>query len=155
MVEDMGKSIAMGSLLITKDTPFVRFAGLSRPLPFVQAIEDSGQRSGNLFEVALEGGVFLLLEEFAPSAHFKKANAFLNRAASDGEEIPAIRVGKASIPLGKVGGDGQSGAVQLIGEKVISAGKHLSQGSDSVGQVHSLLADLKILKNEGHEAFIC
>ncbi len=89
-------------------------------------------------------------DESAPAGDFDQRNTFLNRAASDREKVFSVSLGEATISLGEIRRDGQCGAVELIDQKVIAAGKVFSVRGDPVSEIHGLLIDLKIFEHEGH-----
>jgi len=54
-----------------------------------------------------------------PLSHvpFEQLNAFLHGVPRDAEEVLPVGLGKPAVPFGNIGGDGQSGAVNLIGQE--------------------------------------
>jgi len=86
----------------------------------------------------------------AATGEFQQRDAFLERVAGDGEEVAAVGFGKATVPLGKVGADGEGGAVELVGEKAEAAIEAGSELADVVGEVEGFLIDEEILELERH-----
>ena len=86
----------------------------------------------------------------ATTGEFQQRDAFLERAAGDGEEVPAVGLGKATVPLGKVGADGEGGSVELVGKKAEAAIEAGSELADVVGEVEGFLIDEEILELERH-----
>ena len=65
------------------------------------------------------------LKRFLTGGQFKQRHAFLYAASRDAEEVLSIWLGEPPVAFGDVGGDGERGAVELVGEEEVAAGKPL------------------------------
>jgi hypothetical protein len=86
----------------------------------------------------------------ATTGEFQQRDAFLERAAGDGEEVAAVGFGKATVPLGKVGADREGCAVELVGKKADAAIKVGGQLEDFVGEAEGLSVDEEVLELKRH-----
>ena len=116
----------------------------------VQPFDEAGEHPGDLFEVGLELPVLGRLKEFLAAGQLKQRNALLHAAAGDAEEVLPVGLGEAAVAFGDVGGDGQGGPVELVGQEEVTSREALGQRADGVGESDGLLVDLELLEGEGH-----
>jgi hypothetical protein len=64
--------------------------------------------------------------------------------------MTTILIRTSAIALRDIGGNGKSGAVQLICEEEVIAGKVASQSANRIGKSDRLLVHLEFLEGEGH-----
>ena len=95
----------------------------------------------DFLETSFELSVIGVGELSAATGEFQQRDAFLERAAGDGEEVAAVGWREATVPLGKVGTDGEGGSVELVGEKAEAAIEAGSELADFVGEVEGFLID--------------
>ncbi len=81
---------------------------------------------------------------------FKKRHAFLNRSASDAEEILPVSSGESTIPFCNIRSDRKGGAVELVDKEVETARECLCDGTDLIGKIHRLLVNEEFFECEGH-----
>ena len=89
-------------------------------------------------------------EQFAAEGEFEEGNAFLDRAAGDAEEVFSVGFREAAVAFGDVGGDGEGGAVELVGEEAVAAGEGFGSGADLVCEIDGSLVDDEFLEGESH-----
>jgi len=87
--------------------------------------------------------VALGFEQPLSHAQFEQWNAFLHGAPRDAEEVLPVGLGKPAVPLGNIGGDGQSGTVELVGQKKVTAREAFGQGAYGIGKGDRFLIDKK------------
>lgn len=90
---------------------------------FVQAVDQAADHLGDAFEALSESEGRRFLHKPAPAGDLQQRHAFLRRSSGDGEEVSAVGLCETTIPLGQVGGDREGGAIQLVNEEAITAGK--------------------------------
>ncbi len=88
----------------------------------------------------------------APPSEFEYRYTFLNRSASNDEEVLAIGFGESAIALGDVGGDREGGTVELVDQKSVATGELFGGRTDLVGKVDGLLVDQQLFELERHSA---
>ena len=57
---------------------------------------------------------------------------------------------ESPVAFGKIGGDRERSAIELIGEVTVSPGKTLGQRCRLIGKVNRPLVDLELLEKERH-----
>ena len=70
-----------------------------------------GKHPRNFLEASFELGLDGVGELSAATGEFQLRDAFQERAAGDDEEVAAVGWREATVPLGKVGTDGERGSV--------------------------------------------
>jgi hypothetical protein len=142
------------SLLTCSPVPLlscsISACGKKSRFALLQSRDQAADHFGDGFEVGPKGGVTRVVEQAATAGDFEQGNALLDRAARDREEVFAVGRGEAAVALGEIGGDRESGAVELVGEEVEAAREGLSQGGDVVGEGDGALVDVELLEHEGH-----
>jgi hypothetical protein len=76
----------------------------------------------------------------------------MDRAAGNRAEVLAVRLGEAAVALRQVGGHGQGGAVELVGQAAVPAWERLRQRGDLIGEIDRLLVDGQFLEGWGYSA---
>lgn len=109
-----------------------------------------GDHPRDFLEPRFEPSVYVVGELSAATGKFQQRDAFLERAAGDREEVAAIGFGKATVPLGEVGADGERRPVELVGEKAKAAIKAGSELADFVSEVEGFLVDEQVLEKKRH-----
>ncbi len=94
--------------------------------------------------------MLVIFDEPSAFGKFEQRHALLRGSTSDDEEIPAIRFRESPVAFGKIGGDGERSAIELIGEVTVSARKALGQRCRLIGKVNRPLVDLELLEKERH-----
>ena len=117
----------------------------------VEAVDQAGEHLGDDFEPLFESKSCWACDQRAPPRDLQERHTFLGRAAPDREEVAAIGFREAAVSLGKVCGDREGGAIQLIDEESVTAWETLGHGSDLVCEVDGLLIDVDLLEHEGHD----
>lgn len=102
---------------------------------------EPGKHPRDFLEAGFELSVIGVGELSAATGEFQQRDAFLERAAGDGEEVAAVGFGKATVPLGEIGADGERGSVELVGKKAEAAIEAGSELADFVGEVEGFLVD--------------
>ena len=100
-----------------------------------------GKHPRDFLEASFELSVIGVGELSAATGEFQQRDAFLERAAGDGEEVAAVGLREATVPLGKVGADGERRPIELVGEKAEAAIEAGSELADFVGEVERFLID--------------
>ena len=103
-----------------------------------------------MLEISLGPLVPARRKAFLPAGQFEQRDALLHAATRDAEGVLPIGLREAAVALGDVGGDGQGGAVELVGQEEVPAGEALGQRADGVGEGDGLLVNLELLEGEGH-----
>lgn len=89
------------------------------------------------------------MDEFLAPGEFQERDTFLGRSAGDDEKIGAVAFGEAPVAFGKVCGDRERSAIQLIDQKVIAAREGFGQCDNALREVGRLLIDVEVFEKEG------
>ena len=81
---------------------------------------------------------------------FQQRYAFLNTAAGNNKEVPAIVFCESAVSFGKVCRNGQRRPIQLVRQEVVSPWEFPGQSCDLVNEVNGFLINIKIFKHERH-----
>jgi hypothetical protein len=81
------------------------------------------------------------LQEVLSRRKFQEWYAFLHRTSRDAEEVAAVGLGEAPVAFRGVGGDGESGTIQLIGEEEVAAWQVAGERADYVRERDRLLVE--------------
>jgi hypothetical protein len=73
--------------------------GNDLPVTFVEAVDQATDHPGDDLEPFFESYRLRIFGEATPPGDLQKRHAFLRRAACDGEEVAAIRLGEAAVSL--------------------------------------------------------
>lgn len=95
----------------------------------------------DFLEASFELSVIGAGELSAATGEFQQRDAFLERAAGDGEEVAAVGLREATVAFGKVGTDGERRPIELVGKKAEAAVEAGSELADFVGKVEGFLVD--------------
>jgi len=109
----------------------------------LQATNQTSDHFGHAFEILSEGGLKLITDQAALAADLEQWHALLNRCACDRKEMFAVRLCKTPVALSDVSGDRQRRPVELIRQEAVPSREPSRQGSNSLGEVHCLLINLR------------
>ena len=62
--------------------------------------------------------------------------------------VLAVGFRESSVAFGDISGDRGSGAVELVAQETVAAGKLLGSGADFVGKIESFLVDKQLFELE-------
>ena len=116
----------------------------------VQALDEAADHLPEFFEAVPKLPLPVSIDKVAAHGQFKQRKALEDRPPCDREEVLAIGRRESAVALGEIGGNGDGGAVQLIGEEAVAARKVLGGGENLVGEVDGLLVKLEVLDGERH-----
>jgi hypothetical protein len=114
--------------------------------PSVQAVDQAGEHAGVLFQNGPQSGMPVGIKEILPRTKGQQRDTFLDAAAGDAEEVPAVGLRESPVALGNVCGDREGGAVELIGEEEVAARKAAGQRAYGVREVERLLVDKELFE---------
>jgi hypothetical protein len=129
--------------------------GRTRTRPFsdlaaLQALDQAGEHSRRFLETVFENGVHFRSEHASPSGRLQERLALLDGTPRDPEEIAPVCGGEPPVAFGKIRGDGESRAVELVAEEAVPALELFSSGADVVGEVGGFLIDEQLFEAERH-----